>query len=91
MHADSCLHHPFTDPFCMVPMWKYEVKIMSIQSTSFGFDLLFNFSTSLKEREEKSAELAVPQNTDMQYGNLALAQFFKQCWVQVVSESRTEL
>lgn len=53
---------------------------MSIQSTSFGFDLLFNFSTSLKEREEKSAELAVPQNTDMQYGNLALAQFFKQCW-----------
>ena len=55
----------------------HEVKILSIQSASIGFDFLlfFRFSTNLQSRKEKPAELAVPQNKDMQYVNLAPAVF----------------
>lgn len=59
-------------------------------STSIGFDF-FNFSTCLQSRKEKSAELAVPHNVGVHYINLVPAQFFKHYWVQVVSESKTEL
>lgn len=59
-------------------------------STQIGFDF-FNFSTSFQSRKEKSAELAVPHNVGAHYISLVPAQFFKHWWVQVVSESKTEL
>lgn len=58
-------------------MGGHEVKILPVKSVSIGFDFLlfFSFSTNLQSRKEKPAELAVPQNMDMHYVNLAPAVF----------------
>lgn len=40
------------------------------------------------QQQNKSAELVVPQNVDMQYINLVPAQSSKHCWVRLLQSQK---